>query len=295
MSQSLLSSARFNRARFADYWALTKPGITSMVVLSSLAGYLVASAGAVQMGHLVSFIVGTALVVGGAGVLNMFLERESDSLMSRTQERPLTAGRLRPQEVFIWGAGLSAAGLVYLAHKINIPTAFLAEISFFIYLFAYTPLKKVSPFCTEIGAVTGAIPPVMGWTAAQGRLSGEASLLFLILFFWQLPHFLAIGWMYRDEYAKAGFQILPVVDEEGGKTTGRRMVIYAAALLLVSLLPPLFGLGGPVYIMGSSLLGLGFLGFSMNFLREPSRPSAKKLFFSSLLYIPAILGLLVLG
>jgi len=237
-------------------------------------------------------LAATALVAAGASALNQLLEREYDAKMRRTQNRPLPSGRLQPTTVAIFGGVSSVAGLVYLALAVNPLTSVLGAVTLVSYLFIYTPLKRVTWLNTMIGAVPGAMPPLMGWTAARGELSGEGWALFAILFFWQLPHFFAIAWMYRDEYAKAGFKMLPGIDP-GGTRTAQQSVSNTLALLAVSLCPFVFRMAGTIYLAGAIVLGAGFLFCAVQFSRQLTLARAKQLFFASIIYLPLLLALMV--
>lgn len=276
---------------FADYLTLTKPRITGLAALTTWVGYLLGSGGQASGVTLVPLLFGTWLVVGGAGALNQWWERDVDALMERTKRRPLPAGRLQPRSALRFGVGLALIGLAILAVGAHRTTAALAAAALLIYLCLYTPLKRRTSLCTLVGAVPGAVPPLMGWSAAHGTLEVEAWWLFAILFLWQLPHFLAIAWLFREDYARAGFKMLPVIDADGG-VTGRQIVVYALALLPVSLAPTLLGLAGGVYFAGALLLGLGFLGMGLWAAVVRSRLSARRLFLTSLAYLPCLLVLM---
>jgi protoheme IX farnesyltransferase len=285
--------------RLADFVTLTKPRITFLVVLTTLVGFLAAAArgssGAMDVARLLETLAGTALVAGAASALNQWAEREADGLMRRTLRRPIPAGRLAPRESAVFGIALGAAGLAYLAVAVGGLASFLAAATAASYLLVYTPLKKVTSLATVVGAVPGAIPPLIGWAAARGRLDAGAWVLFLILFFWQMPHFLALAALYRRDYARAGFRVLPVMDP-GGASTARQSVLYALALLVVSLMPTLVGMAGPLYFFGALGLGIGFLASGARFaLRPESHAHAARLFRYSLLYLPALCLLMALG
>src|SRR6185369_14542017 len=237
---------------------------------------------------MVHTMLGTGLVASGAAALNQLLEREYDARMRRTKNRPLPSGRLQPTTVMVFGGVCACAGLLYLALAVNLTTSVIGAISLLSYLFIYTPLKRLTWLNTAIGAVPGALPPLMGWTAAQGELSHKGWALFAILAFWQLPHFLAIAWMYREEYEKAGFKMLPVIDPEGQRT-GRQAVSHTLGLLPVSLCPFRFGLTGSIYLAGAIVLGVAFLWFANQFARHMTIPRARQLFFASILYLPLLL------
>lgn len=279
--------------RVSDFGEMTKPGITLMVVLTAGLGFLLAEGEAFSFWLLVHTLIGTGLVSGGASVLNQVLERDADALMRRTADRPLPAGRLDPDTALFFGVLLSVTGLVELALAVNLLTALLGAVALAGYVFVYTPLKRISSLATVIGAVPGAIPPMMGWSAVRNEIDLAAWVLFGILFFWQLPHFLAIAWLCREDYARGGFPMLPVLDPEGTRT-GRQSVLYGTALVPVSLLPSLLGLMGEVYFVGALAFGLVYLGFSIGFARARSNPGARRLMLASLVYFPALLLVMLL-
>jgi protoheme IX farnesyltransferase len=257
-------------------------------------GVLLAAGGSPDPLLLLHTVLGTALVAGGASALNQLLEKNSDALMRRTENRPLPAGRLQPLEVWIFGVSLGVAGIAWLAVALRQPcTPLVAAFTFAAYVGIYTPLKPRTPLNTLVGAVPGALPPVIGWTAVRGTFGTEAWVLFAILFLWQVPHFLAIAWIYRDDYARAGLRMLPVVDPEGTQT-GRNMVVYCLALIPASLAPVMQGAAGPFYVVGALLLGAGFLASAAGFRRAPSVGQARRVLRASLLYLPGLLLLLIL-
>ncbi len=243
----LVPTAATARGWLAVYADLFKARLTSLVLLTTMVGFYVGFRGPVDYGLLCRTLLGTALLAGGAAALNQLLEREYDARMRRTQDRPLPSGRLQPQTVLIVGCVTAVLGMICLAQTVNLLTGAVGALSLVCYLFVYTPLKRVTWLNTLVGAVPGALPPLMGWTAARGELGGEGLSLFAIQACWQLPHFMAIAWIYRDEYARAGFQMLPVLDPEG-RRTGRQALGYAMALLLVSVFRSLFHLAGPIYL-----------------------------------------------
>ena len=276
----------------AVYADLFKARLTFLVLLTTLVGFYLGFRGPVDYWLMLHTILATALVASGAASLNQFLEREYDAKMRRTRGRPLPSGRLQPQSVLITGALCSAAGLIYLALAVNRLTSVIGAICLFSYLFVYTPLKRQTWLNTAIGAIPGALPPLMGWTAARGELSGEGWALFAIVAFWQLPHFLAIAWMYREDYARAGFKMLPVIDPQGQRT-GRQAVSHALGLLPISLCPFLFKLTGPIYLVAALILGLVFIWYAAQFCRELTVSRARQLFYASILYLPLLLALMV--
>ena len=280
------------RALAADLAVLVKSRIAGMVAVTCTAGFVLASPGGIELVPLLHALVGTTLVAMGGGALNQVLERDVDARMERTADRPIPGGRIGPDAALVLGALLSLTGLLQLAVAVNLLTALLGAATLAGYLFVYTPLKRVSSLATVAGAVPGAVPPVMGWTAASGSLDAGAWALFGILFLWQLPHFLAIAWMYRDDYARGGFPLITVADPDG-RRTGRQALLWAAALVPVSLAPSALGLTGTVYFLGALALSLAFLGFAVAFERARTRPAARRLLLVSVLYLPAILAVML--
>jgi protoheme IX farnesyltransferase len=276
--------------RLADWTEMTKPGISLMVVLTAGLGFLLAETTrpGFRFVLLLHTLIGTGLVSAGGSVLNHVLERETDALMRRTATRPLPSGRIDPDFALLYGVVLGVAGLVWLAAGTNLLTALLGAVALVGYVFVYTPLKRVSSLATVIGAIPGALPPVMGWCAVTGEVGIAAWVLFAILFFWQMPHFLAIAWLCREDYAAAGFPMLTVLDPEGTKTA-RQTILYGAALVPVSLMPSILGLMGTIYFVGALVLGLAYLGGSFYFARTRSTSGARWLMLFSLLYLPGIL------
>ena len=279
------------RACAADFAELTKPRITMLVLVTTAVGYALGIRGVFAPAAFLSLLAGTALVSGGASVLNQYWEREADGRMRRTRSRPLPSGRVSPADALAFGLILSAAGLGLLA-SINGLTYFLGAAALGSYVLAYTPMKRVSSLCTVVGAVPGAIPPLMGFAAARGALEPGAWALFSVLFLWQLPHFLAIGWIYREDYARGGFPILTVTDADG-RSTGRQAVLYAAALVPATIAAGALAAAGAVYLWGALLLGAAFLGCAAGFAKTRSIAWARGLFFASILYLPVLLGLMV--
>jgi protoheme IX farnesyltransferase len=281
------------KSRAAVLGELFKMRLTTLVLLTTLVGFYLGSRGPVSWALMFHTLFGTALLAGGAAALNQWLECEHDAKMRRTQDRPLPSGRLTADAVLMIGGSCGVLGLIYLALTVNLLTAVLGAVTICSYLFVYTPLKRITTLNTVIGAIPGALPPLMGWTAARGEISGEGWSLFAILCFWQLPHFLAIAWMYRDQYAKAGFVMLPVVDPTGERT-GRQALSHTLGLLPVSLCPFLFKMVGPVYLAGALLLGMAFLWCAFQFSRQLTLQRARLLFFASIIYLPSLLGLMVI-
>ena len=281
------------RSRWLDLVELTKPRIAVMVLFTVAVGALLANPVSADLVQLVHALIGTALVASGASALNQWLERQSDAQMRRTENRPLPAGRLSPGEALGFGIALSVIGLVYMFLVMAHPLAGLVTaVTLLSYVFIYTPLKSKTTLNTLIGAVPGALPPVIGWTAMTGSLDKMAGVLFLIVFFWQVPHFLAIAWMYREDYARAGLKMLPNVDAEGSATS-RQMLLYALALVPVSLLPVYLHEAGGMYAFGALGLGLYFLRSVWRFALAPGQPQARKVLHASLVYLPGVLALLL--
>jgi protoheme IX farnesyltransferase len=283
-----LTAARLARL---DFLELTKPRLSSFVLLVvALAAYL-ASAGAVEPSTILLAVLGAALVAGGANALNMVLERDLDARMARTAGRPLPSGRLDAREAAVFGAALTVAGVLVLLAGTTPLAALLAALTSASYLCLYTPLKRKTTLNTHIGAVPGALPALIGWAAARGTLDPAAWTLFAIVYLWQLPHFLAIAWLYRDDYARGGFRMLPSADP-GGIATGRQALLGAAALVPASLLPSLAGLTGAFYFAGALLLGAWFVRRALSFALERTGTTARQLLRASLVYLPAVLALM---
>jgi protoheme IX farnesyltransferase len=280
--------------KLAAYSELTKPRITFLVSLTAVAGFCMGSAGGIDYLRLLNMSIGIALLSSGLSALNQYLERDLDGLMRRTQARPLPTGKLSPSEAAMFGISLSIIATAYLAIFINPLSALLGLATLAGYLFVYTPLKTKTTLSTALGAFPGAMPPFIGWVAARGHISVEAWILFAILFLWQFPHFLAIAWMYRDDYARAGIKMLPVVEPEG-RVTGQQIITYTLLLIPVSLLPVAVGIAGPVYLVGAAVLGIGFLFFSAKAALVRTTLQARKLLLASVLYLPALFALMVLN
>jgi protoheme IX farnesyltransferase len=278
--------------RVADFLTLAKPRLNLLVLITTAAGLYLAAPGGVPGSVLLHTLVGTALVAGGAAALNQVWERDTDALMRRTQRRPVASGRLQSLEGWRFGVALSTAGLVELVVGVNAIAAAVAAVTLASYVLVYTPLKRRTSLATLVGGVPGALPVVIGWVAATGTLSLPALVLFGIVFFWQMPHFLAIAWLYRDDYAAAGIPLLPVLEPDG-RRTGRQALLYSAALWPVSLMPPLVGLGGGAYTLIATVLGFTFIALSARFARDRSTAAARRLFLFSITYLPLLLGALV--
>lgn len=277
--------------KLKDYAELTKARLSALVLMTTAVGFWLGMREPSQLGTLLPLCVGTGLVVGGSHALNQWIERVPDGLMHRTQHRPLPAGRLSPAAAFRFGAGISVAGLVILALGVNPLSAWLAAISWILYVLVYTPLKRWTPLCTLIGAIPGALPTMIGWAGARNALGPEAAALFAILFIWQLPHFLALAVLYRDDYARAGFPMLPIIEPDG-LITARQTLWYGIALLPISLFPTMIGVTGAAYFYGAVVLSLAFAAVAARaaWLRSPQ--AARQLFHASVLYLPVLLLLL---
>jgi heme o synthase len=282
---------RARRRVLVDLVALTKPRVVLMIVVSTLVGYYVGLTASADWTRLVHLAVGTALAAAGTLALNQYWERDVDARMERTRARPLPDGRLMPLEALAFGGAITALGIMDLAAFVGVGAAAVTLATFALYLFAYTPLKLRTSLCTIVGAVPGALPPVTGWVAARDEAGLGAWVLFGIMFLWQLPHTLAIARLYRDDYARAGVRLLPVIDPEG-TSTERQILTGCLALLGVSLLPTLIGLAGAVYFTGALALGLGFVVLGARQALTPSLVGARRVLFASLLYLPALLALL---
>ncbi|MDB6027758.1 MAG: Protoheme farnesyltransferase [Verrucomicrobiales bacterium] len=291
-AQPLSVTATPEKSWFAVLCDLVKARLTALVLMTTFVGFYLGSRGPLDLLLLLHTMIGTTILASGASALNQLMEREHDAKMKRTEDRPLPSGRMTPNSVLLFGAVCSVAGLVYLAFAVNLLTSFLGAMTIGSYILVYTPLKRVTTLNTAIGAIPGALPPLMGWTASRGDITIEGWSLFAILFFWQLPHFLAIAWIYKEEYAKAGFVMLPIVDPDGYRTT-RSAVSHTLGLVAVSLCPFVFHLVGPIYCVGALILGFTFLWCSIQFARKLTVRNARILFFSSILYLPLLLGLMV--
>jgi protoheme IX farnesyltransferase len=277
-----------------DYVTLAKPRLNMLVVATTLAGYYMAAPRDLGWMLLLHTLIGTALVASGASAFNQLLEIESDGLMRRTRARPLPSGRIAPKRAKAFALVLSIVGLAQLAVAVNLLAAAVAFVTLLTYTVFYTPLKKRSSLATVVGGVPGALPPMIGWAAVRNNLSIEAWILFGIVFLWQMPHFLAIAWMYREDYERAGFPLLPIVEPDGA-STGRQAVLYAAALLPVSVAPTAAGMSGNVYLAGAAVMGIGFLALAVRFAWFRTAIDARRLFFGSILYLPLLWILMVVN
>ena len=287
-----VSSANTLR-RAADYLELAKPRVVFMVLITAFVGFYLGSAEVPNYLRLLQMLFGTALTAGGTLALNQYLERDTDALMERTGRRPLPDGRGRPREGLWFGIALVLSGLCHLALAVNLLSMLVTGFITLSYLALYTPMKPRSSLCMLIGAVPGALPPVIGWVAARGSLDVTAWVLFAIMFLWQVPHTLAIARLYCADYAKAGIQFLPVIEPDGA-STNRQIVSHSAALLAVSLLPTLLGAAGAVYFIVAFVLGVGFLVYGIRLVLQSTLKRARQLLFASLIYLPVLLLIMAL-
>ena len=281
------------RERIAAFVELTKPRIAFMLLLTSAASFYIGTKGSFDFALFANAMIGIALLAFGVATLNQYIERDTDALMDRTARRPLPTGKITPMEAMVFGVLQCAVAELYLFALVNPLTAVLGLTVIIGYVFLYTPLKTRTSASTAIGAIPGAMPPLMGWTAASNEITIGAWALFVLLFLWQFPHFLAIAWMYREQYAKAGILMLPVVEPEG-KITARQIVLFTIMLVAVSLSPFFLGFAGVIYLVGASILGIWFLMESIQTARAKNVEKARRLLMVSVLYLPLIFGLLVL-
>ena len=278
--------------KLGAYIALTKPEVSLLVLMTTGAGFYMGARGPIPWLHMLHVMFGTMMIAAGTAALNHYIERESDRFMRRTASRPLPAGQLTPAEALRFGLGLALAGAVDLYYSAGSIACLLGVFTSLSYLLAYTPLKKRTVWATFIGAIPGAIPPMIGWTAATGELGTGAWLLFAILFLWQFPHFHAISWMYREDYARAGILMLPVVDKDGTRTF-RQIVLYAASLVAVSLLPAIMGFAGMLYFFGALVTCTGLVQVCLWAASAKTNTRAKWLMHATVLHIPILLGLMM--
>lgn len=276
----------------ANLSELSKARLSFLVLMTTLVGFLLGWRGPMDYTLLAATLFGTALSASGASALNQWLERDLDALMHRTSDRPLPARRMHPTDALLFGLLASGSGVAILAFFTNPLTAILAGLTIIIYAAFYTPLKRFTELNTLVGAIPGALPPLLGWTAATDHMGLGGWILFLILWFWQMPHFLAIAWLYRDQYAAAGFKMLSTRDPEGWSTAFQAL-IYSIALLGVSLLPGVIGMASPYYFFAALALGAAMIHLSIAFLRNRTNPTARHLFFASIIYLPLLLGALL--
>lgn len=291
------------RRRIAVYVELLKPELTGLSVLTALCGFYLGSRGSIDLWHFFLIALGVTMVGGGAGALNQLIERRYDAEMKRTERRPLPAGRVVASEVFWYGMMLSLSGLSVLFLFINVLTGYLAALTLLSYLFVYTPLKRVTPLATIVGGVPGALPPVMGWAAATNEIELGAWVLFSILFFWQMPHFLSLGWMYRKDYARAGYRMLSALDRDGSHTS-LQIVLFCIGLIPASLALTTVGVTGSLYSTGALILGISFLLYAFLFARytgshmfgnqKKTNFYSRQIFFASLVYLPVLMILMII-
>ncbi len=278
-------------SRLSVYLELTKARLSLLVLMTTAVGFWLGMRTGEQLPMIIPVCVGTALVVGGANALNQWMERAQDARMQRTRSRPLPSGRLTPAAAYRFGVGLSVVGFAVLAMMVNLLAVGIAAVGWISYVLIYTPLKRRTPLCTLVGAIPGAVPPMIGWAAARNGLDVSAWALFFLLFIWQLPHFLSLAVLHREDYARAGFPMLPLVETDG-LITARQIALYSLALLPVSLFPTLVGLAGTVYFYGALTISLAFLVVAARAAWQRSPQSARLLFRTSVLYLPVLLGML---
>jgi heme o synthase len=276
-----------------DYIALTKPRITWLILMSTGVGYFFGARGGWHWLTLLHTIIGTGLIASGTAALNQWYERAADAKMKRTQARPLPAGRISANKALIFAILISVAGFIELFAGVNALTGWLGLFTLLSYLFIYTPLKQISPHSTTIGAIPGAMPPLIGFAAASGTLTWDAWILFAILFFWQFPHFYAIAWMYREDYERAGIRMLPVVEPDG-ESTARRILAYSLILVPISLVPKFLSMTGNLYLAGALALGLLFLYAGVRVSFDRTRREARRVLLASVIYLPVLYGLMLL-
>ncbi len=279
-------------SRPALYLALTKPDVSFLVVMTTVAGYALGTHGPLDWMKMAHTVFGTTLIAAGTSALNHYFERDTDALMRRTSSRPLPSGQMKPGEAFLFGMTLITIGTLYLALATNALATFLGILTSILYLCIYTPLKRKTTRATLIGAIPGAVPPLIGWAAARGTLSLDAWILFAILFLWQFPHFDAIAWVYREDYARAGIKMLPTVDREG-KRTFREILVTAALLVPVGMLPTLTGLAGPHYFFGALVVGIMLVEVCLWAAASKTNIRSKWLMHATVLHLPVLLGLLI--
>lgn len=293
MKTAELTAPDARSQRVEDLAELVKARLTLLVLVTTAVGYYLGAANPIELRPLVHVVIGTALAAGGAAALNQWWERRLDALMNRTKSRPLPAGRMAPTSALILGGLLSLAGVFYLARVCNALSAWLAGLTILLYVLAYTPLKRISTTNTLIGAIPGAIPPMIGWAAARGELDAGAWSLFVIMFAWQMPHFFALSWMYRVDYARAGFRMVSNDDDSGARSASQS-VLFCMLLLMVSGFPTYLGLTSTIYLPIAIALGGGFIAMAMRFHQNRTAKDARNLFLSSIIYLPILMVVLVL-
>src|SRR6201997_3974475 len=294
LASSESQDGHFTGSTLSDYWALTKPEVNFLILITTGVGFYLSSGSEARPFSLISLfntLLGTLLVASGTGTLNQYIERKFDAQMRRTARRPAAAGRLKPAAVLAFGIALAASGTVYLAAGVNLLASLLAALTLLSYLFLYTPLKRKTPLCVLVGAFPGAMPPLIGWAGASGRLNNEAWILYAIVFLWQFPHFMAIAWMYREDYDRAGYLVLP--KEQRGRWVVWQSVLPSLALVPLSLLPTLVGYAGYLYFVGALFLGLGFSYQALRLVFHRSNAVARRLLLSSIIYLPSLFLLML--
>jgi heme o synthase len=292
MSSSADNNVPKTLARLRDYWVLTKPEVNFLVLIATAVGFDLGWRGPFRLLPLLNTLLGTLLVASGTATLNQYLERSFDAQMRRTARRPLPSGRLDSAEALALGLALAVAGVIYLAVSVNLLASLLAAGTLLSYLAIYTPLKRRTTWCMFVGAFPGAVPPLIGYAAARGALSLEAWMLFGMVFLWQFPHFLSIAWIYREDYSRAGYHMLP--PDDGGRSMAWQMVISSLILLPVSLTPAWLGAAGVPYFFGALIIGLAFSGYGVRLAMTRSRALARRVLLASVLYLPIVFGLLML-
>lgn len=295
-SSTAVEARHFGRSTLlSDYWALTKPEVNFLILITTFAGFYLASArdGRFSFAGLFNTLLGTLLVASGTGSLNQYLERKFDAQMSRTARRPAAAGRLRPSAVLAFGTALAMTGSIYLATAVNLLASMLATLTLLTYLFVYTPLKRRTPLCTLVGAFPGAMPPLIGWAAASGNLTLQAWTLYGLLFLWQFPHFMAIAWMYRQDYDRAGYLILPHDGSARARFVNWQTLLPLLALAPLSLLAGWAGASRTFYWIGALFLSFGFLYYGTQFVLNKSGSAARRLLAASIIYLPLLFVLIV--
>jgi protoheme IX farnesyltransferase len=290
--KGLPSAFLFTNQRLVDFLALTKPRLNFLVVVTAAVGYYLGAGDGLSLGRLLETVIGIALVAGGAAGLNQVYERETDSLMWRTRSRPLAANRITPTDAVIFSLALAIIGLGVVAATSNVLAAFLALLTLASYNLVYTPMKRRSQLATLVGAIPGALPPMIGWAAARNQLTAEAWALFAIVFVWQIPHFMAIAWLYRDDFRRAGFPLLPVVEPDG-KSTARQAVLFSILLLPISLTPYFLRFSGFPYALGAAIGGLALLWLAASFATDRTNERARRLFLGSIIYLPLLWVMLI--
>jgi heme o synthase len=280
-------------AQMKDYWVLTKPEVNVLVVASTFAGYYMAKQGSAPAGRLFHTLLGTVLVASGTATLNQFIERTGDASMRRTAQRPLPSGRLAPWKALTFGVITGLVGALELWREVNALASLLAVATLLSYLLIYTPLKRRTAWCTFLGAFPGAMPPLIGWAAVRGSIAPQAWLLFAVVFLWQFPHFLAIAWLYRQDYQRAGLRMLPAFDENG-RFTSYEIVVLTIALVAITLIPAALRYEGIVYLIGAAVVGGLFLREASRMLSQRSLPTARRLLHVSVIYLPVLFVLMAL-